>query len=358
MYGFVGSVTFENSSFAILGFWNCTKRVEHWPPNILPKKGDLSLPKNYWGIMLLETAYKIIAKILHSRLLPIEENLDHEPQCGFHPGRGCMDAIFTIKTAIKKCSEEHGLESWVLFLDLVKAFDHIPRELLWMILAKFEVPKKLDWALHNDFKVKFTVNDVISTIACVIRVKQGHILGPILFTFFTAAIMIIWKATNNVTAWILYSKNDTKLTGRSYQAWGKKVLLLDSEYADYTAILFNNCEDLTNCVNSIVTHISVGFGMEVHTGKIESRGESKTEILFCSKPCSMYNNPDSYYNADVSDITVSHDRYIPIVDHFSYLGSIISTNCIDNDVEARIRKAGSAFGALSLYSHYHMLIEK
>ena len=77
--------------------------------------------------MLLQIAYKIIAKILHSRLLPIEENLDHEPQCGFHPGRGCMDAIFTIKTAIKKFSEKHGLESWVLFLNLVKAFDHIPR---------------------------------------------------------------------------------------------------------------------------------------------------------------------------------------------------------------------------------------
>ena len=88
--------------------------------------------------------------------------------------------------------------------------------------------------------------------------------------------------------------------------------------------------------------------MEVHTGKIEPRGESKTEILFYSKPCSMYNNPDGYDNADLSDIIVSHDRYIATVDHFSYLGSIISTNCTDNkNVEARIRKVGSAFGALS-----------
>ena len=79
--------------------------------------------------MLLKIAYKIIAIILHSRLLPIEESLDYEPQCGFSPGRGCMDAIFTIKTAIKKRSE-HGIESWVLFLDLVKAFDRVPRELL------------------------------------------------------------------------------------------------------------------------------------------------------------------------------------------------------------------------------------
>ena len=70
--------------------------------------------------------HKIIAIILHSRQLPIEETLDHEPECQFRPGRGC---IFTRNTAIKECSE-HSLESWVLFPDLVKAFDRVPRELL------------------------------------------------------------------------------------------------------------------------------------------------------------------------------------------------------------------------------------
>ena len=61
----------------------------------------------------------------------------------------------------------------------------------------------------------------------------------------------------------------------------------------------------------------------------------------------MYNYPDSCDNADLSDIIVSYDQYIPIADHFTYLGSIISTNCTnDNDVRARIRKAVNAFGAL------------
>ena len=84
-----------------------------------------------------------------------------------------------------------------------------------------------------------------------------------------------------------YSKNDAKLTGRSYRARGEKVLLLDSEYADETDILFDNREDITNGVNSIATHFA-RFGMEVHTGKIEPRGDSKTEILFCSVvQCSM-----------------------------------------------------------------------
>ena len=96
---------------------------------ILPKKGDLTQAGNYRGIMLLEVAYKIIANLLKKRLTPIEESLDHETQCGFRPGRGCTDAVFTVKTALKK-SGEHGLETWVLFLDLVKAFDRVPLEML------------------------------------------------------------------------------------------------------------------------------------------------------------------------------------------------------------------------------------
>ena len=149
----------------VLQFWTNEIVPDEWNIGrlfILPKKGDLALPKTYRGLMLLEIAYKIVAIIFHSRLLPIEESLDHETQCGFRPGRGCMDAIFTIKSAVKK-RREHGLESWVLFLDLVKAFDRVPIEMLWKILSKFGVPEKLInllKALHTNFVVTFTVDDV------------------------------------------------------------------------------------------------------------------------------------------------------------------------------------------------------
>ena len=46
--------------------------------------------------------------------------------------RGCTDGIFTVKMAIKK-RREHGLETWIMFLDLVKAFDRVPREPLWKV---------------------------------------------------------------------------------------------------------------------------------------------------------------------------------------------------------------------------------
>ena len=87
--------------------------------------------------MMLEVAYKIGANILKSRLLPIQESMEHEAQCGFRSGRGCADAVFTVKTALRKRREHHGLETWIMFLDLVKAFDRVPRELLWKIIEKF-----------------------------------------------------------------------------------------------------------------------------------------------------------------------------------------------------------------------------
>ena len=85
---------------------------------------------------MLEVAYKIVAQILLARLKVIKESkehLDHENQCGFRNGRGCSDGSFTIKALLNK-RREHNLETWVLFLDLVKAFDMVPAENSYGIL--------------------------------------------------------------------------------------------------------------------------------------------------------------------------------------------------------------------------------
>ena len=194
--------TFALLKAVVLDFWDNEIPPTEWETGllkILAKNGDLSLPGNYRGIMLLEAAYKVIAILIHDRLQPIEESLDHESQCGFRPGRGCSDAVFTIKMAMKK-RREHCKETWILFLDLVKAFDRVPRELLWEVLSKFGVPQKLGRllkALHAHIGVKFTVNEVTHLIECIIGVKQGDILGPILFTIYLAAVIITWRISYN-----------------------------------------------------------------------------------------------------------------------------------------------------------------
>ena len=160
--------TFDLIRNFVIEFWESEVLPCSWEVgllSILPKKGDLSLPGNYRGIMMLEVGYKIIGHILLARLNIIKEDakhLDHEAQCGFRNGRGCTDGTFTVKSLVTK-RREHNQETWILFLDLVKAFDTVPRELLWRVLNKLGVPDKLVSilkAMHKNVEVLFEVDGV------------------------------------------------------------------------------------------------------------------------------------------------------------------------------------------------------
>ena len=338
--------TFTILKDVVLEFWNTENPPDQWNVGllkVLPKKGDLSLPGNYRGIMLLEIAYKIVAKIVHQRLTPISESLDHETQCGFRPGRGCTDAIFTVKIALKK-RREHNQQTWVLFLDLVKAFDRVPRDLLWLILERFGVPPKLlsvIKALHQTIQVKFTVDSISHILDCKIGVKQGDVLGPILFSMYIAAIMITWRQTRNHPQCIFRTKNDFVLTGRRPNTKGEDFVLGDSEYADDTAALFDSRESLITDAPVINTHFE-RFGMEIHAGLRSLRDKaSKTEVLLVS------NRNTQPIECDHEDVDLNNEKFFPVVDKFTYLGSVMTSDCSDReDVIYRIKKAGNVFGSL------------
>ena len=80
---------------------------------------------------------------------------------------------------------------------------------------------------------------------------------------------------------------------------------------------------------------------------MQIRVESKTEILFCSKPLFMYDNPEIFDDTGLSDVAVDERSYKPIVDHFKYLDSFISRGFTDGrDVDGRILKGENACGLI------------
>ncbi len=68
------------------------------------------------------------------------------------------------------------METWALFIDLVKAFDSVSREALFAILRKFGMPDhfiNIVMRLHTGAVMKFMIGDTDSTVPSNIGVRQG-----------------------------------------------------------------------------------------------------------------------------------------------------------------------------------------
>ena len=113
--------------------WDVAKLV------LLPKKGDLSLCKNWRGICLLDVASKIFSSLLVRRMQIVMEEEGMEEQAGFRQLRGTIDGMFAASMGLQK-RKEHNLETWALFIDLVKAFDSVSREAVFAVSRRFGLP--------------------------------------------------------------------------------------------------------------------------------------------------------------------------------------------------------------------------
>ena len=65
-----------------------------------------------------------------------------------------------VRFVLRKLTE-HGQSCWLLLLDFIKAFDRVPRELLWPLMAKLGVPPgvlEVLQALHETVNAKVSVS--------------------------------------------------------------------------------------------------------------------------------------------------------------------------------------------------------
>ena len=104
---------------------------------ILPKKGNLYNPNNWRGINLLDVLSKVMSLVITSRLQYILRSEATPVQFGASPETGCLEGLFSLKSLLQ-IRKEYNMRSWVVFADLIKAFDSIHHGRMFELLKKFE----------------------------------------------------------------------------------------------------------------------------------------------------------------------------------------------------------------------------
>ena len=163
----------------------------------LLKKGDIHDPANYRPIALMSTLLKLYQYILNSRLVNFLEvtGFFHDEQSGFRKGRSIMDCHLLLSEVLNSRQGATGARGGTYteplltaFLDLRKAFDRVPRELLWQKLRAAGVGEHFLNIIIDQFtnikgKVRLggALTDAFEISSGVV---QGSRLGPILFDVF------------------------------------------------------------------------------------------------------------------------------------------------------------------------------
>ncbi|KAK5875618.1 hypothetical protein CesoFtcFv8_026682 [Champsocephalus esox] len=170
--------------------WKSETVPKEWQTGVvvpLFKKGDQRVCANYRGITLLSLPGKVYSKVLERRVRPIVEPQIEEEQCGFRPGRGTTDQLFTL-ARILEGAWEYAYPVYMCFVDLEKAYDRVPREVLWEVLREYGVRGSLLRAIQSLYSQSESCVRVLGSksdpFPVRVGLRQGCALSPILFVIY------------------------------------------------------------------------------------------------------------------------------------------------------------------------------
>ncbi|KAK3571000.1 hypothetical protein QTP86_033564, partial [Hemibagrus guttatus] len=279
------------------------------------KKGDRRVCSNYTGITLLSLPGKVYSRVLERRVRPLVEPRIQEEQCGFRPSRGTLDQLYTLHRVLEG-SWEFAQPVHMCFVDLEKAFDRVPRGILWEVLCEYRVRGYLLRAvrsLYNRSRSLVRIASCKSDLFPVhVGLRQGCPLSPVLFIVFMDRI----------------SRRSQGLEGVRFGDHRISSLI----FADDVVLLAPSSLDLQHALERFAAECEAA-GMRVSTSKSEAMVLDRKKVA-----CTLQVGGE----------------VLPQVEEFKYLGVLFtSEGRMDHEIDTRIGAAAAV-----MWSMYRSVVVK
>lgn len=316
-------VDFEREIHRLISIiWQTETMPDEWNMAVicpLHKKGDILACQNYRGISLLNTAYKVFANVLLSKIIPyVEPNLN-EYQCGFRPNRSTTDQIFSLRQILER-THEFNIETHHLFIDFKAANDNVKRSFLYEAMTEIGIPLKLvsltRMTLTKTISAVRVQTDISEPFETFNGLRQGDALSCVLFNIVLDKCI---RDSQIETTGTIYQKSvqvlgyadDLDLIGRTFPAMEMAYLALE------------------NAARQAGLHVNM----------------KKTKYLKASKNQSL--QPQT--------VSVGNNTFAAVKD-FVYLGSTVTEkNEISTEINRRIMAANRCYFGLRRYFRSKLL---
>jgi hypothetical protein len=130
----------------------------------------------------MSNTMKLWERIIEHRLRGVTDVTEN--QFGFMPGRSIMEAIFLIRQLMERYREQKK-DLHMIFIDLEKVYDKVPRNVMWWVLQKHKVSSKyiaLIKDMYDNVVTSVRTSDVDTNDFLInIGLHQGSALSPYLF---------------------------------------------------------------------------------------------------------------------------------------------------------------------------------
>ena len=165
----IENIIFENR---ILSEWQKSHIV-----SVYKGKGDALNRSNYRDLKLIDQVMKVLERVVEGFIR--QKVVINDVQCGFMQGWGTTDAIFIFR----QLQEKHlvaGKPLYLAFIDLEKAFDKMPREMIWWSMRKLKIDEwlvRIVQSMYKEVRSRVRAGDEYSNS---FDVRVGVHLGSVL----------------------------------------------------------------------------------------------------------------------------------------------------------------------------------